>query len=125
MNKSPFHKIAILFLLFGCAILFSCQENAVKGESRPTGEYTGIKRVFERGPVTVMVEVDQKEISIAERLNLVINVTADEDYEVELPGFGENLEQFGIGRAVPFVVSPGNEQAGNQTLPQHVFVLAR
>ncbi len=96
MNKSPFHQIAILFLLFGCAILFSCQENAVKGESRPTGEYTGIKRVFERGPVTVMVEVDQKEISIAERLNLVINVTADEDYEVELPGFGENLEQFGI-----------------------------
>jgi hypothetical protein len=29
-------------------------------------------------------------------LNLTISVTADEEYEVELPGFGDKLEQFGI-----------------------------
>ncbi|MCP4681914.1 MAG: hypothetical protein GY864_06260 [Desulfobacterales bacterium] len=57
---------------------------------------TGIHKTFERGPVAVLLDVDKKEITLADRLNFKISVTADEAYEFELPKFGDKLEQFGI-----------------------------
>ena len=51
---------------------------------------------MERGPATLFLDIDHKEITVAERLNLKITMVVDEDYEVKLPGFGEKLEQFGI-----------------------------
>ncbi len=62
------------------------------GEQEPEG----IEKVYERGPVTLRVTIDRKEISIAERVNLTLAVEARESYEVALPKFGEKLEQFGI-----------------------------
>ena len=59
-------------------------------------EDTGIRRVFERGPVQVVLTLDRKEPSIADRVNFSIEITAQEDYEAELPRFGDKLEQFGI-----------------------------
>jgi hypothetical protein len=57
---------------------------------------SGIHEEVDRGPATVTLDVDRKEITIAERLNLTISITVDEDYDIKLPGFGEKLEQFGI-----------------------------
>lgn len=59
-------------------------------------EERGLHKIFERGPVTVIFDIDKKEISIADRLHLNIDVISDEGYEIELPSFGEKLEQFGI-----------------------------
>ena len=51
---------------------------------------------MDRGPATLFLDIDRKEITVAERLNLKITMVVDEAYEVNLPGFGEKLEQFGI-----------------------------
>ena len=70
-----------------------------KGETTGTPgeeEETGIHKTIDRGPATLFLDIDHKEITIAERLNLKITMVVDEDYEVKLPGFGEKLEQFGI-----------------------------
>lgn len=85
-------RAAILALLM--LALFSCgkQENRVS----KTGAGSGIHKTFERGPVTVTIGTDKKEITIADRLNFTISVVADEDYEIKLPGLGEKLEQFGV-----------------------------
>ena len=55
-----------------------------------------IHKTYERGPATLSVDVDHSEITIADRLNLTITITVDENYGFELPKFGEKLEQFGI-----------------------------
>jgi len=57
---------------------------------------TGIEKKFERGPVSVLLKLDRNEVTIADRINLVIEVRHKEDYEVELPKVGEKLDQFGI-----------------------------
>jgi len=78
------------------ALLFcfcSCRK-AATGETA-TQEFE-IRKSYERGPVKVDVRISKKEITIAERITLVLEATAQEDCEVELPRFGEKLEQFGI-----------------------------
>ncbi len=76
--------------------LVSCKSANTKETQQNTQQDTGILKTYERGPVTVTLQTDKQEITIADRLNLTVTVTADEDYDVELPGFGEKLEQFGI-----------------------------
>ena len=75
------------------ALLFaSCaQEEAVT-----VGSEYAIDEQYERGPMTLTLRIDRKELSIAERLHLSLNVLVDEGYEVDMPGFGEKLEQFAI-----------------------------
>ena len=95
-NKFNLLRAGIVPLLIACVLLtISCK----KDETAATSEReidTGIHENFERGPATVFLDIDRKEITISERLNLMISVTVDEDYEIGLPGFGEKLEQFGI-----------------------------
>ena len=74
---------------------FSCDKEETTG-APDKEEETGIHETIDRGPATLFLDIDRKEITIAERLNLKITVKVDEDYEVKLPGFGEKLEQFGI-----------------------------
>ncbi len=89
-------RAAIVFLSMTCLIsAVACK----KDETTPTSEKEkdiGIHEKFDRGPATVTLDVDRKEITIADRLDLTISVVVDEDYEIRLPGFGERLEQFGI-----------------------------
>lgn len=85
----------ILLIMISAPYEMSCK----KGEDASITEKeknTGIHERYERGPAAVTIDVDQKEITIADRLNLKISVFVDEDYEIKLPGFGEKLEQFGI-----------------------------
>ncbi|MCP4682027.1 MAG: protein BatD [Desulfobacterales bacterium] len=95
--KSPVIPMTVFVLpvLFYSIILTSCIEQKDAGKA-DEGESPGIHKTFERGPLTVKLDVDKKEISIADRLNLSITVISDEDYKIELPSFGSRLEQFGV-----------------------------
>jgi hypothetical protein len=55
-----------------------------------------IRKEYRRGPLTFTVKLSQEQISIAERVSLQLEVEVEEAYEVQLPEFGEKLEQFGI-----------------------------
>jgi hypothetical protein len=74
------------------AALFSCggDESAVEEQ---TWE---IDRDFTRGPVVLRVAVSRKELTIAERLDLLVETRAGAGYVTALPRFGDKLEQFGI-----------------------------
>ncbi len=95
-NLSRGLKNAQIFMVVLCLIpTLSCKQSG-KAPQQEAKKDTGIHEKVERGPATVTLDVDRKEISIAERLNLDIAVTVNEDYEIKLPPFGEKLEQFGI-----------------------------
>jgi len=66
------------------------------GDDAERSKGGGLEKVFERGPVKVVLRLDNPKPSIADRITLEMVVTADESYEVEMPAFGEKLEQFGI-----------------------------
>ena len=92
INKKLFLVSALLL----CLLIFISCRNEDAGK-RPVGENTeGIHESAERGPARVVLDIDKKEISIADQINLTISVDIEEDYEVELPSFGDKLEQFGI-----------------------------
>jgi len=96
LRKQSF--IFFLLIIFSSAVLYSCnktEEDTVSEKINDTLD-TGIHKTFERGPVSVQIDVDKKEITIADRMNLSISVISDETYDVKLPGFGEKLDQFGI-----------------------------
>jgi hypothetical protein len=70
--------------------------------------------------VTVVLSVDRREPTLADRVNLKIDVTADENYEVQLPRFGEKLEQFGI---VDYQTSQPELVGTNRTRVSRSYVL--
>ncbi|MFC1493773.1 hypothetical protein ACFL6W_00690 [Thermodesulfobacteriota bacterium] len=87
-----------LLILFVISLLFfpSCGNKQSEGGPSKEEKSPGINELIERGPARVTLEIDKKEISIADRINLTISVDIEEDYEVEMPAFGDKLEQFGI-----------------------------
>jgi hypothetical protein len=79
-----------------CLVLFpSCKKDGA-GKETPEKKVDRINETVERGPAKVTLEADKKEITIAEQVNLAITIDIDEEYDVELPSFGDKLEQFGI-----------------------------
>jgi hypothetical protein len=95
-TRSPRLREFFVFL-FVLSLIFtvSCKKEETP-DAPDNEEETGIHKTIDRGPTTLSLDIDRKEITIAERLNLKITVKVDEDYEVKLPGFGEKLDQFGI-----------------------------
>jgi len=72
--------------------LSSCaSESAV-----PAADAYAVTKTYERGPLTLKVMVDRDQVTIADTIRLLLHAEVDEGYEVEMPKFGENLEQFGI-----------------------------
>ncbi len=90
-------KIKIISIVLVAMLLFSSCNKDKKTVVKPLEKkIDNIHKVFERGPVKVIIDIDKKTISIANRLNLKISVISNEDYDVKLPAFGDKLEQFGI-----------------------------
>jgi hypothetical protein len=81
----------LVLLLFVIAIA-ACGEH----QNQLTAPAFDVSKEYKRGPATLRVLVNKQQITIAERLQLVLEVEAQEEYEVRLPEFGEKLEQFGI-----------------------------
>jgi hypothetical protein len=119
-NKFDLLRAAIVLLLLTCFLsLISCKEDKTAATEKDEVD-TGIHEKYERGPATVTLDIDRKEITIAERLNLTIGVMVDEDYETVLPGFGEKLEQFGI---VDYQTTQPELLEGNKTKISRSYVL--
>jgi hypothetical protein len=83
----------LLLVLFSLSLLLCC--NKEKKSETGTPEYE-INKEYTSGPCTLVVKISKKEISIAESLTMIINVTVDKEYNIKLPEFGENLDQFSI-----------------------------
>ena len=83
-------RAAALLIAFLCAAS-SCK----KGDA---GKETEFKygRVFESGPVSFRVALSDTAITIAERLNMLLEIRTQKGWRAELPKFGEKLDQFGI-----------------------------
>lgn len=91
--------VNLLFLLVCALAVLACdstEKNIKSDKGSENSQETGIHKTAERGPITVHLDIDKTELTIADRLNLTLTALIDEDYEVKLPGFGEKLEQFGI-----------------------------
>ena len=91
----------VVFAILGLVFVLSCRDDSPQKDASAENraekkEDPGIHKTYERGPATLALDIDRSEITIADRLRLAIGLTVDENYECELPGVGEKLEQFGI-----------------------------
>lgn len=102
-------RYLVMSLVFCLYSLNSCDKQAATLDKSVKYE---IEKKYERGPLTLMVKVDKKEITIAERLQFVLEATSPEEYTVEFPKFGEKLEEFGI---VNFTSEPLRLVDGSKT----------
>jgi len=88
-----YNACVTVLVLLGIAVLASCSREPQAATDQAEFE---IDKHYERGPISVELKVSKQEITIADRITLVLQTKASEQYEVELPKFGEKLEQFGI-----------------------------
>ncbi len=83
-----------IFLAAICFLsIYSCNKKAKQEE---VDKESGISRNYQRGPVNLTLFVSEKEITVADRLKLTIQVVSVENYEIELPEFEKSLERFAI-----------------------------
>ena len=73
-------------------LIFSCGGD----ESAEPEQAWEIDRDFTRGPVVLHVAVSRKELTIADRVDLLVETRARDGYVTELPRFGDKLHEFGI-----------------------------
>ena len=115
------NRISILIFALSLALLFFSSCNKDKADQISDNKNTEkIEESVERGPARVIIEADKKEITIAQRVNLSISVDIEEDYEVELPAFGDKLEQFGI---VDYHNTQPELKGNNRKLIKRTYIL--
>ena len=88
MNGRGFVWAALALLLAGCG--------GEKKDEKSAPSPAGLEKTFERGPVQVTVRLDKKEPTIADRLQLELEVVSDEDVKVTMPPAGTELSSFGV-----------------------------
>jgi len=62
----------------------------------PADKVAPVEQKADRGPVVMLVRAEKGKITIAEKLNLSIEVTAADGVDVEMPAFGDKLDEFQI-----------------------------
>ena len=85
-----------LIVLILCLLSFAACNRQKDSEEPAVPPDEPISKTVNRGPISVKLEADRNSITIAERLNLALEIIIEEEFEVELPRFGEKLDQFGI-----------------------------
>jgi len=85
--------LVICIILLPFLIFFSCKKNETDENET---EESAINKEYVSGPCKLVISIDKKEISIAESISMKIDVTVDKEYNIRLPQFGENLEEFKI-----------------------------
>jgi hypothetical protein len=79
-----------------------------------------IERTATRGPVDLRVAASRDTISIAERLDLLVEARSDSGWVVELPAFGDKLQEFGI---VDYSTEPPRLQPDGRVLSRRTYEL--
>jgi hypothetical protein len=79
--------------LLACALVGGCHKGPL---AKPQAADPGLEKRVERGPVKMVVRADRSKITIAEKLNLSIEVEAAGGVDVEMPSFGDKLNEFEI-----------------------------
>jgi hypothetical protein len=84
-----------LFVVLLALVLAGCgkEEDGEEEKALPEG---ALEKVYERGPLKVVLTLDNPTPTIADQITFVMEMAVSEDYEVTPPKFGEKLEEFGI-----------------------------
>lgn len=90
----------LLFLLVVAFSAVSCRKHASESLAKP--EENALVQEKERGPVKVILRLEPREPSFADRLKYTITARAEKGVEVTLPAPGENLGAFIIKDYLPF-----------------------
>ncbi len=87
---------AVVLLAFCVATLTGCEQSPQSsGEATEDASQPVVKTTV-KGPVTMTVSADKGELSLADRLHVTVEVTAEENVDVEMPAFGERFSEFSI-----------------------------
>lgn len=100
----PLPLLAVLCLVPSCG-----PGRETLKEAEPEADLSVTKR-YERGPLTLDLKVDRKEINVAQRLTLSLEAAVEEGTEVEFPAVGELGGDFALidfSTAAPKLVSGG------------------
>ncbi len=81
-------------LVTAFAVMFLAGACAKKG-GEAEGRFT-FKRSYRSGPVTFRVSLSDSAVTIAERVEMMLETRAEKGWRAELPRFGEKLSEFGI-----------------------------
>ena len=90
----PAARAATVAILVATLLQFpACPEDSPSGDAAQAYE---IQEAYESGPISLTVKVDRREITAADRIELVLEALAPEDQQIEFPTFDEKLEEFHI-----------------------------
>jgi hypothetical protein len=95
MSRNSAKKCSVLFLLFGCGLLFACAGCEKAGETKEEAGFE-IDKLYERGPLTAHIRLDKSKMTIAETIILELEAAIEPSYEVGMPKVDKVLENFGI-----------------------------
>lgn len=91
--KAIFNRTHFLGWLSLLALLLaSCSSDSTDKAQK----FEGAETTTDRGPAKVTVRLDKPEATIADKLSLEIEITADPGHSVEFPGFDDKIGEFGI-----------------------------
>lgn len=82
-------------LLLTTIIIGGCEPGS-DDKSESVKDSTQVTRTAQRGPVELTVTVSRSDITIADRIKLSIEAVAEQGVDVELPQFGQQLNEFTI-----------------------------
>ena len=85
----------ILVLSSIVLLLTACGEKNAE-DSAASGTFDGIEQAHERGPLRVVARVSPKEPTVADVVELELEVTAAENYTISYPEVGDKLDEFDI-----------------------------
>jgi|WetSurMetagenome_2_1015567.scaffolds.fasta_scaffold24154_2 hypothetical protein len=95
-SKTAVSFSGIIITLFCLLFVMSCTKPAKETAPTEKSGNNSIHQSYENGPASLTLDVDKKEMTIADRLNLTLSVTISEDYDVTMPSLGDKLDKFGI-----------------------------
>jgi hypothetical protein len=119
-RKNPWMPVLLMFFSMLCTACDMADEVPPPEKTTSGTKETGIHKTVTRGPVTVELDLDKKELTIADQLNLSLSVVFDEAWDVTLPPIGEKLDQFGI---VSYHTDPPELTGDNRSRIRRAYVL--
>ena len=87
-----------IHLLASCILLLTSAILGCKDEKAPQGKAStyAVDKVYERGPLTVHLRLDQAKVSIAQTLGLELEAEIQPGYKLTMPKIDKALEDFGL-----------------------------